>query len=65
MGLKLRVTKEWLESFNEVMNYHRTLFPSSFRSEEIEECKQEARANEAWALEFYPKAAAIIREMRK
>lgn len=47
------------------MNYHQTLFPSSFRSEEIEECKAEARANEAWALEFYPKAAAMIREMRQ
>ena len=61
----MRVTKEWLEAFNEVMNYHQALFPSSFRSEEIEECKQEARDHEAWALEFYPKAAAIIREQQR
>ena len=28
----------------------------------VEECKQEARDHEAWAREFYPRAAAMIRE---
>jgi hypothetical protein len=38
------------------MDYHH------LTDDDIDECKAEARAHEAWALEFYPKAAAMIRE---
>lgn len=44
------------------MKHHMDATPYTFGDAQIEECKEEARANEAWALEFYPKAAAMIRE---
>lgn len=61
----MRVTRDWMEAFETVMNHHRTAFPYTFGDAAVEECKQEAREHEAWALEFYPRAAAMIREMRK
>lgn len=56
----MRVTKEWLKAFETVMNHHRASNPASFRADEVDECKQEARENPEWAREFYPKAAAMI-----
>jgi hypothetical protein len=47
------------------MEHHATATPLTFGDEEIEECKAEAREHEAWAMEFYPRAAVMIREMRK
>lgn len=54
----MRVTRDWLKAFNEVMEY------GKLSASDVEECKQEARENEAWALEYYPRAAAMIREMQ-
>lgn len=31
-------------------------------SDDIDECKTEARENEAWALDYYPKAAGMIND---
>lgn len=58
----MKVSKQWISDFNEVMKHHMDATPYTFGDAQIEECKEEARANEAWALEFYPKAAAMIRE---
>lgn len=58
----MRVTREWLNCFNEVMNHHRKTSPLTFGDAEVEECKAEARENEEWAMTYYPWAAAIIRE---
>ncbi len=60
----MRVSKAWLKDFETVMKHHQDMAPMTFGRDEIEECKQEARDNEAWALKFYPRAAAMIREMR-
>lgn len=54
----MKVSREWLKCFTEVMEY------GKLSESDIEECRQEARANEAWALEYYPRAAAMIREMK-
>lgn len=51
----MKVSKEWLVAFNFVMTY------MALRPDDIDECKAEARQHEAWALEFYPRAAALIR----
>lgn len=56
---KVRVTKDFNDSFNEVMKY------MNLDSEDIEECKAEVRSNLDWALEYYPRAAAQIREMQR
>lgn len=58
----MRVNRDWLEAFDVVMNHHRTAFPYTFGDDAVEECKQEARDHEEWAREFYPRAAAMIRE---
>lgn len=50
----MKVTAAWLASFERVMSY------MALSREEIDECKQEARAHEAWALEYYPRAARMI-----
>lgn len=57
----MKVSRAWLEAFEAVMAYQ---FSShgAYRADEIEECKQEAREHEAWALEFYPKAAEMIKQ---
>ena len=51
----MKVSKQWLEDFNLVMTHHK------LDADDIEECKAEAREHEAWAMEFYPRAAALIR----
>lgn len=61
----MKVSKQWIEDFNAVMSHHRTHFPATFTEEAIEECKQEARDNPEWAREYYPRAAAQIREMQR
>lgn len=58
----MRVTKEWLESFEKVMNFQKSQSPMTFGAQEIDECKTEARENEAWALEYYPRAAGMIND---
>lgn len=60
--MTLKVSKQWIEDFSLVMNHHRTAFPLTFGDDAVEECKQEARDHEEWAREFYPRAAAMIRE---
>lgn len=64
-GLTLKVSKQWMNDFNTVMEHHQRATPYTFGDSAIEECKAEAREHEAWALEFYPRAAAQIREMQQ
>lgn len=59
MDKQVRVTKEFNDSFNEVMSYMK------LDSDDIEECKAEVRSNLDWALEYYPRAAALIRSSTK
>lgn len=59
MKRQVRVTKDFNDSFNEVMKY------MALDSDDIEECKAEVRANLEWALEYYPRAAALIRSSTK
>ena len=56
MKQQIKVTKEFNAAFLEVVTYMK------LDSDDIEECREEVRANLAWAMEFYPKAAAQIRE---
>lgn len=63
-GLTLKVSKQWIQDFNTVMEHHQRATPYTFGDAAIEECKAEAREHEAWALEFYPRAAAQIRKMQ-
>ncbi len=58
----MKVTRDWLAAFETVMAHHKATTPMTFGAEEIEECKAEAREHEAWALEFYPKAARMIND---
>ena len=50
------MTREWLADFDFVMMQMR------LDSLAIEECKAEARTFPAWAIDYYPWAAAQIRE---
>lgn len=56
----MKVSREWLTAFETVMAHHQRHLPMTFGRDEIDECKAEARAHEAWALEFYPMAARMI-----
>lgn len=57
----MKVTREWLKDFDQVMNHQRVESRSEFGDREIEECKAEARQHEAWALTYYPWAASVVR----
>jgi hypothetical protein len=50
----MRVTRQWLADFETVMKH------MDLDAWDIDECKAEAREYPAWALEYYPRAAAII-----
>lgn len=52
----MKVTAAWLKSFEAVMTH------MALSSDDIDECKTEARENEAWALDYYPKAAGMIND---
>lgn len=52
----MRVTKQWLVDFDTVMTH------MDLDAWDIDECKAEAREHQAWAIEYYPRAAAMIRE---
>ena len=52
----MKVTAAWLKSFEAVMTY------MALSSDDIDECKTEARENEAWALDYYPRAAGMIND---
>ena len=52
----MKVTAAWLKSFEAVMAY------MALDSDDIDECKTEARANPEWALEYYPRAAGMIND---
>ena len=56
----MKVSRDWLAAFETVMAHHKATTPMTFGADEVDNCKAEARENESWAMEFYPRAAAII-----
>lgn len=57
----MKVSREWLKDFDQVMNHQRAKSRVECGDKEIAECKIEARQHEAWALVYYPWAASVIR----